>query len=333
MHRQGAHVSDSRRQDREKKKRQQARRSREHAAKRMWSFNAAERERASWPVERAWVPCPDAWAATGNGVAAIERRQPDGRFAGAFFTICLMEDGLSTSGTIPDCAPGAFAEQLAKLGEHLPPFREGPVEAASAFIWSAYALSVESGRDWNQVPGIKSALSLVPQPPGTPGEWADLLWDKLTSPGLTRVIARAPHPDDLPEGKEVMILTTARFAADQPADRLIKALRKAKPDFEDDGKADDSAHLFALTRPYPKNHWSPLASLGGRQTVGQVEVRRGGADNPATLVVSGKTLSMTCVVIQKLKRITGDVIRLVEVDWKDLDDIRNSAAADAKREL
>jgi hypothetical protein len=322
-------MGNSRRQDREKKKRERDRRLRGRENKLHWEFNAAERARTTWPVQRAWVPCPDAWGATGHGLIAVERRQPDGRFAGAFFTIDMLLEGLTMAADAPDCAAGEFAEKLKSFQDGLPPFREGPVEAAAYFAWGAYSLSVESGRDWGSVPKLKQTLALMPKPPGTPRQWADLLWNELTPDGLRRVISRAPHPTDIPEDKEVMIFTTATFdAADDPA-RLIKTLGKARPDFVDDGAGDDGARFFTLTRPYPKEHWSPLAMLGGRQVVGQVEVRAD-AGRPA-LVVTGKTISMTCVVIQRLKRLMGDAIKLTGTEWHDVDDLRAMAAAGGAR--
>ena len=312
-------MSQSRRQDREKKRRDRERRLRERENKQHWAFNAAERERTTWPVERAWIPCPDAWTATGHGLVAVERRQPDGRFVGAFFTIEMLMDGLTMAADAPDCAAGEFAAKLDTLSDTLPPFIEGPVEAAACFVWGGYALSIESGRDWGGVAKLKQTLALMPKPPGTPRQWADLLWNDITPEGLTRVIARAPHPAEIPEGKEVMILTTATFDADDDPARLIQKLAKARPDFVDEGKAD-GAHVFSMTRPYPRGHWSPLSLLGGRQLVGQVLVQDD--DGRPTLVVSGKTMSMTCVLIQKLKRLMGDTIRLADAEWLDTDDLR-----------
>ena len=167
----------------------------------------------------------------------------------------------------------------------------------------------------------------MPKPRGTPRRWADLLWDELTSEGLrTRDLAgaaprrhtRGQGGHDLHDGDVRRRGRPGPLDQDAPQGpgRLL-----------DDGTAADGARQFTLTRPYPKKHWSPLSVLGGRQVVGQVEVRAD--DGRPVLVVTGKTISMTCVVIQKLKRLMGDTIRLTRTEWHDLDDLPMAAGDDA----
>jgi hypothetical protein len=318
-------MSGSRRQDRERKKREKARRRQAADAARAWSVPRLEdgQDPTGWPIERTWSPLVDAWSATGEGSAAILRRRPDGRFAGAFFGISMTQDGLTFAGDLPDAEPGEFEGVLRKLGEGIPPYQEGPPEVVSGFVWGAYASSVESGRDWDQVPKLKRALALVAKPPGTPRQWADALWDDSIPAGLKRVLLALPDPETLPEGKEAMVVTTATFEAADPA-AIATVLRKARPDFGDDGREGLVRH-FTLTRPYPKGHWSPLAGLGGRQIVGRVEVHHD--TNSPRLVAEGKTLSMTCVLIQRLKGLVGDAIRLVDTTWADSEELMRRARA------
>jgi hypothetical protein len=313
-------MGNSKRQDRERKKREKGRRQQAAEAKRLWSVPrlAGGEEPMTWPVQRTWGPWRDAWAATGNGTAAILRRRPDGREAWAFFTLNMMEDGLTSAAEKADAEPGEFEGMLAQLADSIPPYQEAPLDVVSAFVWGGYAAAIDAGREWDRVRGIKPALAQVPKPPGKPHAWADMMWEDSIDEELQQIILTSPGPDEIPEGKEVMILTTATFDVDEPA-RAADVLRRATPEVVHDGREGDVEH-FSLTREYPKRHWSPLARLGGRQVIGHVEVGLDARD--PHLVVEGKTLSMTCVVMQRLRRLLGDgAFRLTDVEWRTADEL------------
>ena len=117
-----------------------------------------------------------------------------------------------------------------------------------------------------------------------------------------RVIRANPQPDDLPDGKEVVILTEMTFAI--PNARVaVDALRRASPEFHHDGRAGD-ADAFTWTRPYPRNSGSPLISLGGRQILGSVLV------SGRELVADAKTLSMAAKLVGRLQRLLDGGLRL-----------------------
>lgn len=313
-------MGNSKRQERERKKRDKARRQQAAEVKRLWSVPRLEGgvDPESWHVVRTWGPWRDAWAATGNGTAAILRRRPDGREAWAFFTLSMMEDGLTSAAEKLDAKPGEFEDMFAKLADSLPPCEEAPLDVVSAFVWGGYAAAIDAGREWDRVPGIKPALAQVPKPPGKPHTWADMMWEDSIDEQLQQVILTSPGPDEIPEGKEVMILTTAVFDVADPA-RTADVLRRARPEVVHDGREGD-VELFSVTREYPKRHWSPLAKLGGRQVVGHVEVSLDARD--PHLVVEGKTLSTTCVVMQRLRRLLGDgTFQLADVAWQTADDL------------
>jgi hypothetical protein len=300
--------------------RKKAPRKKAAGAKGPWSVERLEggQDPLDWPVVRAWAPWRDAWAATANGTAAILRRRPDGGEAFAFFTLSMMEDGLTTAADKLDAAPGEFEKLLKQLGDSVPPFEEARPDVASAFVWGGYAAAIEAGLQWDRVPGIKQALALVAKPPGKPHTWADMMWEDSISEDLQQVILSSPGPDEVPEGKEVMILTTATFDIDDPA-RAAEVLRAAAPEVVHDGRRGD-AELFSLTREYPKRHWSPLAKLGGRQVIAHVEVSLNASE--PYLIVEGKTLSMTCVVMQRLRVLLGDgTFRLADVEWTTAEDL------------
>jgi hypothetical protein len=78
-----------------------------------------------------------------------------------------------------------------------------------------------------------------------------------------------------PDGREVLIFTTITFAQDDAED-AVRKLRKSLRVFADEDSEDDTVR-FAWTREYPKDRWSPLSRLGGRQSLGSVEISKAGA--------------------------------------------------------
>ncbi|HTP24304.1 MAG TPA: hypothetical protein VMK12_01425 [Anaeromyxobacteraceae bacterium] len=262
----------------------------------------------TWPIVRAYVPSRNVWEATGLGTAGVVRQQPDGRYVSAFFVVELLEHGLKGAFGGRDETLAKIEEDLVHLSDNFPICEEGPVELAASFAWGARALADAEGypfpaRDTDRFYG------LMPRPPGSHGDWVA----KLVGPGgltpqdLVRVIRANPQPDDLPDGKEVVILTEMTFAIPD-AGVAVDALRRASPEFHHDGRAG-GADAFTWTRPYPRDHGSPLSSLGGRQILGSVQVRN------RELVADAKTLSMAAKMVGRLERLLDGRLDLQGSRW------------------
>lgn len=266
----------------------------------------------SWPVIHAYVPDRDAWCATGFGTAGIAREQPNGRVVHSFFIISLLEGGI-----VMMFGKDSTAEKHNKfvnsMHDVFPPFKDGTTELVSEYVWGAYALSEEHGASWDAE--AEQYLSLVPRPLGSRQQWIDRLigLGGLTPQDLVKVIRENPLPEDLPEGKEIMILTEMSFRIEDERDVVAK-LRKRGPEFNYCGRKKDEEY-FDWTREYPPDHWSPLASLGGRQILGDVRVV------PGRLIAEAKTLSMACRLIYLLKNILAGKLTLEKTTWSGIHDI------------
>lgn len=128
----------------------------------------------------------------------------------------------------------------------------------------------------------------------------------------TRPTRQDPPPADLPDGKEVVILTEATFSLPD-SENAVAVLRKAAPDFEHEGQ-DRDTERFSWTRKQPRGVLNPLRYLGGRQIIGSVRV------SPGHLVAEGKTLSTTAKLIDELRRRLGG-LRLENTRWSGLNDL------------
>ncbi len=268
----------------------------------------------TWPVVRAYIPARNVWEATGLGTAGVVRQQPDGRYASAFFIIELLEHGLRGAFGGRDDTLAKVEGDLVLLSDNFPLCEEGPVDLAASFAWGARALADAEGypfpaRDADRFYG------LMPRPPGSHRDWVA----KLVGPGgltpkeLVRVIRANPQPDDLPDGKEIIILTEMSFGIPS-AGVAVDALRRAAPEFHHEGR-DGDADVFTWTRPYPKGHWSPLSSLGGRQALGSVRV------SGRELLADAKTLSMAAKLGGKLQRLLGGGLHLEGSRWVGMQDL------------
>jgi len=304
----------SRRQDREKKKREAKKR----AAKRERAVYVRSLETLAtlgehadcldWPVTLCVVPLADCWDATGLGCAAIERRQPDGRVSGAFFWLDLERDGVEQLFAVPDRDSGEMQAILTHMGDNVPPFTEGTVDVLSRYVWGAVAWSIDAGCQWERGK-LESALSLVPKPAGTPGDWIDGLVGKhgLVSPRLLEIIDRGPLPEELPPGKGNVVLTDATFATESPAE-LVERLRGQGSPFkfvrEKDGRAE-----FSLSHETVLKNGRRLNPDMGTLTVYR--------DAQPRVVASSVTLSKAARLIAALKKVAGDAVSLAETDWRD----------------
>jgi hypothetical protein len=268
----------------------------------------------TWPIVRAYVPARNVWEATGLGTAGVVRQQPDGRYASAFFIVELLEHGLKGAYGGRDETLAKVEEDLVNLSDNFPVCEEGPVELAASFAWGARALADAEGyafpaRDADRF------YRLMPRPAGSHRDWVA----KLVGPGgltpqeLVRVIRANPQPDDLPDGKEVVILTEMSFAIPDGG-VAVDVLRRASPEFHHDGR-DRDADAFTWTRPYPKDHESPLRPLGGRQILGNVQV------SGRELVAEAKTLSMAARLVGKLQRLLDGGLHLQGSRWMGMQDL------------
>ncbi|WP_437595839.1 hypothetical protein WMF28_25000 [Sorangium sp. So ce590] len=264
----------------------------------------------SWPLVRAVAPVPDIWRATGLGTAGVVRRRPDGRLACAFFTIHLLAGGLQLAFGKLDGTPQETDELVDGIRGQIPPMAESPIEQAALHAWGAFALSELDGPPFP--PEMREQyLALMPRPTGS----MRALRDALIGPGgptptdLMEFIAAHPMSHDVPEDQEILILTEMTFDVSSPRSAAAR-LRSAEPTFtrQDDGE-------FVWTRPYPKGHWSPFASLGARQVLGSVHIV-GDA-----LVAEAKALSMAAKLAATLKDLLGDSIRLRSTRWTGASDL------------
>ncbi len=269
----------------------------------------------SWPVVRAFVPVRNVWEATGLGTAGVIRQQPDGRYASAFFALELLEHGLKMTFGGRDESLAKVEADLAGLVRRFPPCEEGPVELAASFAWGARAFSEAEGYPFPEHE-LDRFYGLMPQPPGKQRDWVARLAGPggLTPHGLLRAIRENPQPDDLPDGKEVLILTEMTFEiADAAA--AVAALGRAGPEFIPKGEGRDEEE-FTWTRPYPRNHWSPLKWMGGRQILGGVRV------TGRELVAQAKTLSMAAKLVEGLHELLGGgALRLQGSRWSGMREV------------
>ena len=266
----------------------------------------------SWPVVRAYVPDQDAWRATGFGTAGIVRERPNGRWAHSFFSISLLDNGIVAMFG-KDSTAKEFEKTISHMRDVVPPFQNGTVELVSDYVWGAYALTEKHGVWWE--PDVSRYLCMVPRPAGNKQQWLDRLIGPsgLTPPDLLMVIRENPQPGDLPEGKEIMIFTEMSFRIDDEQEVIAK-LRGHEPEFSYHSREGEE-ECFTWTREYPPDHWSPLASLGGRQVLGDIRVK------PGRLVAEVKTLSMACRLIFLLKNIIGEKLTLEKTTWAGIKDI------------
>lgn len=275
----------------------------------------------SWPVVRAFAPVRNVWEATGLGTAGVIRQQPDGLYSSAFFVLKLLEHGLEMAFGGRDESLAKVEEDLAGLLRKFPPCEEGPVELAASFAWGARAFSEAEGYRFPDHE-IDRFYGLMPRPPGTQRDWVARLVGRggLTPEGLIRAIRENPQPDDLPDGKEILILTEMTFeVADAAA--AVAALGRAEPEFIPEGEGEDEEG-FTWTRPYPRNHWSPPKWMGGRQIVGGVRV------TGSELAANAKTLSMAAKLVERLNELLGGgALRLKGSRWSGMREVLQGEAA------
>ncbi len=274
------------------------------------------RKAGSWPIVRAYVPLEDCWRATGYGTAGIVRQRPDGKLITSFFVIGLVDGGLSARFGDDSADLAKVDKDIESIRHSMPPTEIGDPDLASRFAWGAYALNRELGYDWPP-DEINRYLKLVPPLSGRSTWWLQQFIgpDGLAPAGLWECIKDLVDTnDEIAKGKEAAVLTEMTFRVGDRS-RCLELLMTRSEDFHHDGFKDD-ANWFAWTREYPRNHWSPLRLLGGRQIIGNLRVQ-----TDARLIAETKTISMGAVLVGKLKELLGDSMHLECAKWTDLSKI------------
>jgi hypothetical protein len=265
-----------------------------------------------WPVVKSYVPVEDCFRATGYGTAGVVRRAPNGSIAGAFFVLALIRGGVTGAFGKDGSSEAQVDGILHSLKGSVPPFEPGPAGLAARYIWGAYAWSLKQGSRWPAAFGTQY-LRLAPALEGSQDNWLEQFAGPggLMPAGLGEVVRRnARAMEDVPDGQEVLIYTTATLALDDSRATVL-ALRDRGPDFIE-GSSENGSVRFGWTREYPKGHWSPLSRLGGRQSLGSVEITGSG-----TMIAQAKTLSMASGLISLLRDRLGGRMRLIKTEWKD----------------
>ena len=287
---------------RDRRKKQQGRRSFLMSVQRTESFRAEEMRR--WPVVRAYVPDPEAWRVGGVGTAGIVRRGPSGGHWTAFFPMQMHDGGMTAAFGAEDEPIEKVERDLAEMAEAgvLPPIVPGDAQLAARFIWGAYAFGMEEG--WNWPPEIsKRYLGMVPPLGGTRNWWRQQFIGKggLVPRGLVELLEEHPVPDDLPEGKELAFATSMVLKPAGGAQALDK-LRQAGRELVEQA-AEGTIAVF---------HWMQKKKgwFGGWAMV-------------ATLRVEGElvraeagTLSTAAKVVVMIKRVLGTGVEVVDVKWE-----------------
>ena len=288
---------------------------REARGKQPASDYSLPKDALQWPVVRAYVPQYEAWMATGLGTAGIIRQRPDGKWASAYFWIALNEGGIDNMFGKPATDEQENKRVLDDLGGNLPPYEEGDAELAARYVWGAYAWSMDKGYVFDGETA-QYYLGLLPRLSGTRNWWLQQFVDPQTGlvpKALIEVMLANEPPEDLPHGKELVIYTEVEFALTD-TEAAVQKLRREKPEFEYGGDAVGEGQAFAFTRQYPKNHWSPLSLLGGRQAIGEVRI------TPGRLVASAQVLSMATRLIARLRELLGDAIDPKRASWQGIHD-------------
>lgn len=178
-----------------------------------------------WAVERAYMPLDEAWRSTGIGTAGVVRRDGDASLHSAFFWIDLHEGGLVGIFGKMDMSEHDLERFVSEVMPDVPPCVVGPVGLASEYIWGARALSESSGAGF-PAELQEAHFALVPRPAGSASAWKRRLVGRggLAPDDLVRMTRRNPVPADMPEGKDIIILTEMTFDVEDLRGRLVLVL-------------------------------------------------------------------------------------------------------------
>lgn len=261
----------------------------------------------SWPVAGSFVPRRDVWNVCGFGSAGVVREQPGGLLSLTMFQLSLIDGGVHTAFTKGDLTPEILKALLESLADHMPPWQEGPLDLASRFVWGAYAMSLEEDAAWSG--DLERCLESLPQPGGGPKQWREGLVGVggLTPPGLVKIARENKISEDIPDGKEPVVLTRIRYSVRRP-EKIAGVLRRERPEFDLTGE-EEGKLFFSWTREYPGGHPSPLARMGGRQVLGNITFDGNG------LLAETNTLSWAGRLMVRLCELAGGDIAFEDVRW------------------
>jgi hypothetical protein len=262
-------------------------------------------EAASWPVREAFAPDPGVWRATGCGSAGVIRAGPDGRVAAAIVDLQLIHGGLVVAAGDVMTAPQA--DEFLGLSRHLPPRTAASGEEAAAYAWGAWAFALDLDLEFNQASPVLRLFG-APRPPA---EARKALLER-TGERLLEIVRRNFNPDLIGGRQEPMVMVEMALRGAARAETMRKL--RAQEEFGE-GELDG---VFGWTREYPKDHWSPLAKLGGKQVIGDVRVADDGIIRAAA-----QSLSMAARLAARLKELIGEQLVVAETEWRDLQDLRN----------
>ena len=314
------------------------RRSKSRSADGSRSIRAAASCDLAWPLLACYGPRPDVWSVSGYGSVLVVRRRPDGREALTIGTLSLSEGGVSLLASKMDADPGSHLDltaQLRKLSQ-TPAFMPLPAETVADYLYGACALFYSAVPESRWPDEVWQALSILPRPLGKAITWRNRLVGPggLTPEGLVRILQTNGHTDYEPEGKDPVVLTTARIALDA-ADReaMIKRLlaREEPPLFAHLGQTD-GATVLEWRRPFeggprvtPGNKAGVvfgdpsdadritlrILTDDGQQSMGQIAI----ADDFAE--ISCWTLSRASILVGALAEAVGTALVVESVDWRD----------------
>lgn len=258
-----------------------------------------------WPVEKAFIPIADIWRATGVGTVGIIRRGPNGNCWTCFTPIQMNMGGIQSFSADADKPLQNVLDFFdnAISAAHLPPAEEGTAELAARYLWGAYAWGLEQGDTWP--PGTrKKFLNLFPTLAGSKDDWLRqfIKADPLVPANFLNALRRFRGPDDLPEGKEVVVTTLMLMDLPNPANALA-ALRSKPGDFQELA-AEGATSVF---------HWikERRAAPGKKVAHGAIRI------DAAEMLLEGPTLSAAAELAMRVRETVGREPRLKKARWLD----------------
>jgi hypothetical protein len=259
-----------------------------------------------WPIERAFVPIDDIWRATGAGTVGIIRRSPGGECWSCIAPIQLNMGGITGfSGDMEkplEKVLGFYQEMTQSC--LIPPSEEGPPELAARYLWGAYGWGLDRGSTWP--PGTrKRFLDLFPPLAGKKEDWIRqfVKVDPLVPNNVQEMLRRFATPDDVPEGKEVVVPTLMNLSLPD-YDGAVAALRAKSVHFHE-RPAEGDANVF---------HWMKERRVApGRKVVhGAIRIK------PGEMTLEAATLSSAAELAFRVRETVGTGPRLQRARWVEL---------------
>jgi hypothetical protein len=248
----------------------------------------------------------------GFGSTGFVREQPDGLLSLTIFRINALEGGLNSVFIKNDFDLETLDNLLENLKDDLPPFHEGTPEQASLCIWGLDSIfNKDKEIDEWQI-ALESYLASVPKPKGKPSEWqADLMaTGGFVSPDFLKFLKGRDIFVDIPEGKEIVVLTTVTYYICNP-NEIAEILKGREQEFSVELNQEAKRWQFSWNCAYPEGDNSPSAQLGGRKVLAT------GTISKDTLVVEGMTLSLTGRACYHLRELVGEFLTFKGVKWVD----------------